>query len=92
VQPMACPGIQGSVAVNLSARQFDPEHLLETVKESCRTLALPGKFLELELTESLLVEPTEVTMKLLHDLRQLGVQIAVDDFGTGYSSLSYLKR
>jgi diguanylate cyclase (GGDEF)-like protein/PAS domain S-box-containing protein len=85
-------GFQGSVAVNLSARQFDPEHLLETVKESLQDAALPGKFLELELTESLLVEPTEVTMKLLHDLRQLGVQIAVDDFGTGYSSLSYLKR
>ncbi len=87
----AC-GFQGSVAVNLSARQFVQENLLETVKESLQEAALAGNFLELELTESLLVEPTDATMKLLRDLRQLGVRIAVDDFGTGYSSLGYLKR
>jgi diguanylate cyclase (GGDEF)-like protein/PAS domain S-box-containing protein len=85
-------GFHGSVAVNLSARQFGQENLLETVKESLQDANLQGNFLELELTESLLVEPTEATMKLLRDLRQLGVRIAVDDFGTGYSSLSYLKR
>jgi diguanylate cyclase (GGDEF)-like protein/PAS domain S-box-containing protein len=85
-------GYRGSVAVNLSARQFGQENLLETVKESLGGAELPGNCLELELTESLLVEPTDATMNLLHDLRQLGVQIAVDDFGTGYSSLSYLKR
>jgi diguanylate cyclase (GGDEF)-like protein/PAS domain S-box-containing protein len=85
-------GFRGSVAVNLSARQFGQENLLETVKESLHAAELPGNFLELELTESLLVEPTDATMRLLHDLRQLGVQIAVDDFGIGYSSLSYLKR
>ncbi|HWY72682.1 MAG TPA: EAL domain-containing protein, partial [Burkholderiaceae bacterium] len=85
-------GFRGAVAVNLSARQFGQENLLETVKESLQDAGLPGNFLELELTESLLVEPTEATMKLLRDLRELGVRIAVDDFGTGYSSLSYLKR
>jgi len=85
-------GFRGSVAVNLSARQFGQENLLEAVKESLQRVELPGTFLELELTESLLVEPTEATMRLLHDLRALGVRIAVDDFGTGYSSLSYLKR
>jgi diguanylate cyclase (GGDEF)-like protein/PAS domain S-box-containing protein len=85
-------GFRGSVAVNLSARQFSQENLLETVKESLHGAHLPGEFLELELTESLLVEPTDATMKLLRDLRQLGVRIAVDDFGIGYSSLSYLKR
>src|ERR1700730_5489691 len=77
-------GFHGSVAVNLSARQFGQENLLETVKESLQDANLQGNFLELELTESLLVEPTEATMKLLRDLRQLGVRIAVDDFGTGY--------
>jgi diguanylate cyclase (GGDEF)-like protein/PAS domain S-box-containing protein len=85
-------GLRGSVAVNLSGRQFGQESLLETVKESLQEAKLAGNFLELELTESLLVEPTDATMKLLRDLRQLGVRIAVDDFGTGYSSLSYLKR
>jgi EAL domain-containing protein (putative c-di-GMP-specific phosphodiesterase class I) len=85
-------GFRGSVAVNLSARQFGQENLLQTVKESLHGAELAGNFLELELTESLLVEPTDTTMKLLRDLRQLGVRIAVDDFGTGYSSLSYLKR
>jgi diguanylate cyclase (GGDEF)-like protein/PAS domain S-box-containing protein len=85
-------GFRGSVAVNLSARQFGHERLLETVKESLDSAELPGDSLELELTESVLVEPTGATMKLLHNLRQLGVGIAVDDFGTGYSSLGYLKR
>jgi diguanylate cyclase (GGDEF)-like protein/PAS domain S-box-containing protein len=85
-------GFRGSVAVNLSARQFGQEDFLETVRESLQRVELPGNFLELELTESLLVEPTEATMRLLHDLRALGVRIAVDDFGIGYSSLGYLKR
>ena len=85
-------GFRGSVAVNLSARQFGQENLLQTVKESLDGAELAGNFLELELTESLLVEPTDATMRLLHDLRKLGVRLAVDDFGIGYSSLSYLKR
>ncbi|HEV3017697.1 MAG TPA: EAL domain-containing protein [Burkholderiaceae bacterium] len=85
-------GYDGSVAVNLSARQFSQTAFLDTVKQSLEHCGLPGNFLELELTESLLVEPTEATMKLLHDLRDLGVRLAVDDFGTGYSSFSYLKR
>ncbi len=85
-------GHRCSVAVNLSARQFRQEGFLETVEDSLKHAALPGNFLELELTESLLVEPTEAAMTLLHNLRGLGVRIAVDDFGTGYSSFSYLKR
>lgn len=85
-------GYRGSVAVNLSARQFGQENLLQTVRETLEDTGLPGNFLEFELTESVLVEPTGATMQLLHELRRLGVRIAVDDFGTGYSSLSYLKR
>ena len=85
-------GYQGSVAVNLSARQFAQEGFLDTVKQSLEHAGLAGNFLELELTESLLVEPTEAAMKLLHELRRIGVRLAVDDFGTGYSSFSYLKR
>ncbi|HEY4038403.1 MAG TPA: EAL domain-containing protein, partial [Burkholderiaceae bacterium] len=85
-------GHRKSVAVNLSARQFLQGGLLEKVEGALERAQLSGKFLELELTESLLIEPTEATMKLLHDLRGLGVRLAVDDFGTGYSSFSYLKR
>jgi diguanylate cyclase (GGDEF)-like protein/PAS domain S-box-containing protein len=85
-------GFRGSVALSLSARQFAQENLLESVTESLQAARLPGNFLELQLTQSLLVEPTEATMKLLRDLRQLGVRIAVAGFGTGYSSLGYLKR
>jgi EAL domain-containing protein (putative c-di-GMP-specific phosphodiesterase class I) len=85
-------GYRGSISVNLSARQFGQDNLLERVKECLHDSGLPGNSLVLELTESLLVEPTAASMKLLHDLRGLGVQIAVDDFGQGYSSLSYLKR
>jgi len=85
-------GYRGSVSVNLSARQFAQDNLLERIKECLRDSGLPAKFLVLELTESLLVEPTEASMKLLHELRNLGVRIAVDDFGSGYSSLIYLRR
>jgi diguanylate cyclase (GGDEF)-like protein/PAS domain S-box-containing protein len=85
-------GYRGSVAVNLSARQFGQENLLQTVQETLEDTGLPGNFLEFELTESVLVEPTGATMRVLQELRRLGVRIAVDDFGTGYSSLSYLKR
>jgi len=85
-------GYRGSISVNLSARQFGQDDLLDNVKKALDDARLPGNFLVLELTESLLVEPTGASMKLLHDLRSLGVRIAVDDFGSGYSSLSYLKR
>jgi diguanylate cyclase (GGDEF)-like protein/PAS domain S-box-containing protein len=85
-------GYQGSVSVNLSARQFGQDNLLERIKECLRDSGLPAKCLVLELTESLLVEPTEASIKLLHELRSLGIRIAVDDFGSGYSSLSYLRR
>jgi len=84
-------GFRGSIAVNLSARQFGEEDLLETVMEALEDTGLPGNLLELELTESLLVEPTGATMEVLRELRRSGVRIAVDDFGTGYSSLSYLR-
>jgi diguanylate cyclase (GGDEF)-like protein/PAS domain S-box-containing protein len=85
-------GYAGSVSVNLSARQFRQENLLETVRECLERAGLAGNFLELELAGNLLVEPTETSTRLLCELRELGVRIAVADFGVGYSSLSYLKR
>jgi diguanylate cyclase (GGDEF)-like protein len=80
------------VSVNLSARQLLDPCLVADVAACLAEHELPGDRLELELTESLLMDPSEATMATLHGLRQLGVRLSIDDFGTGYSSLSYLKR
>lgn len=78
------------VSVNLSARQFDDNNLPELVKQALNEAGLDAKRLELEVTESLLVQNTEQVGNQLAQLRKLGVSIAMDDFGTGYSSLGYL--
>ncbi len=80
------------IAVNLSAVQFRQHNLMEIVQQELQETGLKPCFLELELTESLLMDCTEYNVKLLRDFRQLGVQLSIDDFGTGFSSLSYLKR
>jgi diguanylate cyclase (GGDEF)-like protein len=80
------------VAVNLSARQFQRAGLLEIVGEALRKSGLPSAYLELEITESLLMHNVESTLATLKRLSELGLRVAMDDFGTGYSSLSYLKR
>lgn len=87
-------GQQGmlKVAVNLSARQFQQDHLVQTIAEVLNSSGLPAASLELELTESCLVGDIDGTAATLEALKALGVSIAIDDFGTGYSSLSYLKR
>jgi diguanylate cyclase (GGDEF)-like protein len=80
------------VAVNISPAQFRSKKLLEAVMTALALSKLPAHRLELEITEGVLLVDTEVTLSLLHQLRALGVGIAMDDFGTGYSSLSYLRR
>ncbi|WP_442583204.1 PAS-domain containing protein [Mesorhizobium sp. ASY16-5R] len=80
-----------SVAVNLSPIQFRNPGLIETVTSALETAELPAERLQLEITESLLLEETRTVLAALHELRRLGVRIAMDDFGTGYSSLSYLR-
>jgi EAL domain-containing protein (putative c-di-GMP-specific phosphodiesterase class I) len=80
-----------NVAVNLSARQFRQKDLADKVREILRATGLPPDRLELELTESVVMQDTETAAALLRDLADIGVHLAVDDFGTGYSSLSYLK-
>ena len=80
------------VAVNLSPAQFRDGDIAETVAEVLKETGLPPERLELEITESLLINDTEEVLGKLNRLRQLGVAIAMDDFGTGYSSLSYLAR
>jgi diguanylate cyclase (GGDEF)-like protein len=81
-----------SVAVNISAVEFQDAYFLEAVSETLKKTGLEPQRLELELTESVLMRHAEATVGALQKLKTLGVQLAVDDFGTGYSSLSYLKR
>ena len=80
------------MAINLSSRQFADPELCRSLSDILAEEGLPGSQLELELTESLLLEASEATRQQLHQLKQLGVQLAMDDFGTGYSSLGYLKK
>ncbi len=80
------------VAVNLSGSQFHRKDLLERVDAALAAVQLEPRFVELEITESVLMENAAETMEVLNELKARGFRIAVDDFGTGYSSLSYLKR
>ncbi len=79
------------VAVNLSPMQFKSPELAQTVFSAIAASGLAPDRLELEITESALLQDTEATLATLHQLRSFGVRIAMDDFGTGYSSLSYLR-
>lgn len=80
-----------SVSVNLSLRQFQQANLVETVNQTLAETGLKPEYLELELTESSIMNDAERTIETLHRLKQLGIKISLDDFGTGYSCLSYLK-
>ena len=80
------------VAVNLSAVQFKRLDLVNTVINALVLSDLDSQWLELELTESILVQDAEITLDTVRRLKALGIKLSVDDFGTGYSSLAYLKR
>ncbi|MBI4922111.1 MAG: EAL domain-containing protein [Devosia nanyangense] len=82
---------EARVAVNLSPVQFKNKRLFETVHAILAETGLPPTRLELEITESLLLNDSEQTLQTLHRLRAIGIRISMDDFGTGYSSLSYLR-
>ena len=79
------------VSVNLSPAQFRTGDLVRTVTTALAVSGIEPSRLHLEITEGVLLEHTDETLKILHSLRNLGVRIAMDDFGTGYSSLSYLR-
>jgi EAL domain-containing protein (putative c-di-GMP-specific phosphodiesterase class I) len=79
-----------SVAVNISPAQFKSGKLVDVVSAALKNHALPAHRLELEITESLLLEKSSETLAVLKSLKELGVVIALDDFGTGYSGLGYL--
>ncbi len=80
-----------TMSVNVSVRQFRPE-LVDEVRNALVQSGLPPHALVVEITESTLMQNEETTLKLLRELKQLGVQLSLDDFGTGYSSMAYLKR
>ncbi|MGY3512855.1 EAL domain-containing protein (putative c-di-GMP-specific phosphodiesterase class I) [Bradyrhizobium sp. USDA 3051] len=79
------------VAVNLSPVQFKSPNLIASVTAALEEAGLEARRLELEITESVLLQNGEATLTTLHELRAMGVGISLDDFGTGYSSLSYLR-
>ncbi len=81
-----------TIAVNLSSVQFSDPELAERVEEIARVVGVPLDYLELEVTESMLLVDSEAALRTLTSLRAKGVKVAIDDFGTGYSSLSYLRR
>jgi diguanylate cyclase (GGDEF)-like protein/PAS domain S-box-containing protein len=80
------------VAVNVSAVQFRQEGFCQLIRRVLHETGLPPQFLELELTETLLLSNADVMFSVLQELKDMGVRLAIDDFGTGYSSLSYLKQ
>lgn len=80
------------IAINLSSRQFADPSLVASLADILAEEQLPPQRLELELTESLLLDATEETHQQLNELKAMGLTLAMDDFGTGYSSLSYLKK
>ena len=80
------------IAVNLSARQFADEDLVEDIADALKSSGLPPEFLELELTESMVIQNNERAGRVLAEIKAMGVRLAIDDFGVGYSSLTHLKR
>jgi EAL domain-containing protein (putative c-di-GMP-specific phosphodiesterase class I) len=80
------------LAVNLSPAQFKKRNLVQVVIGALAQSGIPARRLELEITESVLLQDDDMTLAMLHQLRSLGMCISMDDFGTGYSSLSYLRR
>ena len=80
------------VSINLSARQLRSDDLLEHVRSTMARYAIGHGVLEMELTESLVMDDAAGNLRKMHALRDLGVSLSIDDFGTGYSSLAYLNR
>jgi EAL domain-containing protein (putative c-di-GMP-specific phosphodiesterase class I)/ActR/RegA family two-component response regulator len=85
-------GLEVRVAVNVSARQFINTDLASIVQDSITRENIPAQLLELELTESVLLETTEANRRKVAALREIGCLVAIDDFGTGFATLSYIKR
>ena len=82
----------GQMSVNVSALEFRDHRLLDSLQQAISISGIQATNLDIEITESVLMEDTDISQQIIEHLRSLGVGIAIDDFGTGYSSLTYLKR
>jgi EAL domain-containing protein (putative c-di-GMP-specific phosphodiesterase class I) len=80
------------VTINVSAQQFYRGNIVRTVRRVLRETGLDPEWLELELTESLTLDDSVTTIKIMQDLKRIGISLSLDDFGTGWSSLSYLRK
>jgi len=81
-----------SMAVNLSPRQFQDDHLMQDIDDVLKETGLPPHLLQLEITESMVMQNIDRATKLLDEIQSRGIRLAIDDFGTGYSSMSVMKR
>jgi EAL domain-containing protein (putative c-di-GMP-specific phosphodiesterase class I) len=91
-QCLGDPGAPFTVSVNLSARQLQQPRLAQEIAQTLRACEVDPNGLELEITESIIMEYDEIILAKLEELKRLGVRLGIDDFGTGYSSLSHLNR
>jgi diguanylate cyclase (GGDEF)-like protein/PAS domain S-box-containing protein len=89
-QQMRLPDL--TVAVNLSPKQFEQDDLLQMVDDTLQSANVQSRFLQFELTETILMKNISYGTKILESLKRMGIHISIDDFGTGYSSLNYLKN
>jgi len=78
--------------VNLSARQFREQDLVDTVRQALARNQIDGKLLQVEITETIVMENMDASIRQLMQLREMGIRVSLDDFGTGHSSMSYLKH
>ncbi|MFZ3084290.1 EAL domain-containing protein [Rhodoferax ferrireducens] len=91
-QAWQCEGCALPIAVNLSARNLHDDKLLQTIRHLQTTYGVAAGLLEIEITESAVMDDAEFALRVLHSLRDEGIPLYIDDFGTGYSSLSYLQK
>jgi len=85
-------GMEITLSVNVSVRHLMKNDFLDEIRDVLRNSGIPAKNLEIEITESIMIDSVDKALQCIDDIRAMGIQIAIDDFGTGYSSLSYLNK